>query len=356
MSADRPEKAEATAAVPALVRDYRRLLRLFPFAYRRAHGAEMLGHLLDAAAPGQSRPARGDVVDLLRAAAREWALAPLGSTAPERRAGTGLLCVALPALLAVPAVRAGGHAASLVPQDGAPPLLSTVPMVVAWAIWALGVVALLTGAGRAGRTLVAAAAVVAALTVGALLAVGQAHAAFLETGWAVGLAAHALVVVEHARCRASEHDRRLAVITAAGMALAVVAYVLATVSDAAHLGLPWWSSVASTTWSTEALVAPLMVLGLAATLWARTRQAVPLMAGVLTGIVLGRSQFFWSGSVDPSTVDLGNVLGLLALSLGAACSARWVVNRIGELAEVRARLQLDAEQAVGPGTGVVGGP
>jgi len=350
MSTDRP--AEAAAVVPALARDYQRLLRLFPFAYRRAHGAEMLGHLLDATAPGQSRPERRDVVDLLRAAAREWALAPLGPTASERRAATSVLSVVLPALLAIPATRTIGFGVSLVLRDDAPPLLPTAPMVVPWVIWALALLALLAGAGRTGRALAAAAAAAATVTVVALVATGEVHAAYLETGWAVGIAAHAVVVAEHERTTAAGGWQRRAT-TAAAVTVAVGAYLVATVADTTRLGAPWWASVGSTTWSTQAVVVVLAVIGTAGILVARTRQAVPILAGVIAAVVLGRSQFFWSGSLDPSTVDLGNVLGLLAFSCGAACAGRWVVNRIDELVEVRARLRHDVEQAVGSGTGVV---
>jgi hypothetical protein len=51
--------------IDRLTRAYRRLLWAYPRYYRRVRGTEMLTTLLDAAAPGQRRPSRRDVVDLL---------------------------------------------------------------------------------------------------------------------------------------------------------------------------------------------------------------------------------------------------------------------------------------------------
>jgi hypothetical protein len=50
----------------ALEDRYRRLLRWYPADHRRAHEDEMLGVLLSAAAPGQTRPAVRDALDLAR--------------------------------------------------------------------------------------------------------------------------------------------------------------------------------------------------------------------------------------------------------------------------------------------------
>jgi hypothetical protein len=49
---------------------YARLLRCYPRWYRRERGAEILTTLIDAAQPGQRRPTRADVVDLLLGALR----------------------------------------------------------------------------------------------------------------------------------------------------------------------------------------------------------------------------------------------------------------------------------------------
>ena len=52
----------------ALERRYQRLLHWYPPEFRDRYGAEMLGVLMDGAAPGQSRPRVGEVVDVVQAA------------------------------------------------------------------------------------------------------------------------------------------------------------------------------------------------------------------------------------------------------------------------------------------------
>lgn len=51
---------------------YRRVLRRFPAAYRADWEDEMVGVLLASAAPGQQRPHRADLADLVRAGIRAW--------------------------------------------------------------------------------------------------------------------------------------------------------------------------------------------------------------------------------------------------------------------------------------------
>lgn len=53
-----------------LERRYRRLLRWYPAEHRATYGAEMLGVLLDCAAPGQRRPTWRERLDLARGAVR----------------------------------------------------------------------------------------------------------------------------------------------------------------------------------------------------------------------------------------------------------------------------------------------
>lgn len=54
-----------------LERGYRRLLALYPPAFRREHEEEMLTVLMAGAAPGQTQPRRGESADLLWNAVRE---------------------------------------------------------------------------------------------------------------------------------------------------------------------------------------------------------------------------------------------------------------------------------------------
>lgn len=53
---------------PRLERRYRRLLALYPAAFLREHGEEMLGVLMSAAAEGQRRPRLAEAGDLLTSA------------------------------------------------------------------------------------------------------------------------------------------------------------------------------------------------------------------------------------------------------------------------------------------------
>ena len=325
---------------PVLVRDYQRLLRLFPYTYRRAHEAEMLGHLLDGARPGQSRPTRAERWDLVRAAAREWLLAPLGSTPRQRRAATGLLLVVLPAVLVVMAARVLAFAAAIVRTtlgpDGSAPLVATVLTALMWALWVVAVTLTLAGARRLGLAVavLAAAAGVAALV--ASVAVGSAYAAYLDAPWVVALVAYAGVLAARRTCRVGAESLAFRTATVGAMALALGAFVAATYPDAVRLGTPWWSGGGLVSWTLQAIAVPVAVLLGAALLWRRARQAVPVLGGLALGMLLSRSTFFWSGTVTIETADLGNVLALLGCAAAATLVLRWAVNRLDELSEVRA--------------------
>ncbi|WP_175008746.1 hypothetical protein [Cellulosimicrobium sp. TH-20] len=339
-SHDGTDAVGTVLVAPVLVRDYRRLLRLFPYTYRRAHEAEMLGHLVDAAQPGQSRPTWAERWDLLRAAAREWLLAPLGSTPRQRRAATGLLLVVLPAVLVVMAARVLAVAAAIVRAmlgpDGHAPLLATVPTATMWTFWLAAVALTLLGAQRVG---LATAVLAAVAGVGGLvlsLGSGSSYAAYLDAPWAAGVAVYAGVLAGRRTCRVGPERWTLRGATLGAMSLTLGAFVAATSADAASFGVPWWSGVALSPWTLPALAAPAVLLLGAALLWRRTRQAVPLLGGLALAGLLSRSTFFWSGTVNIQTADLGNVLGLLALAVAATLVLTWVVNRLDELAEARA--------------------
>jgi hypothetical protein len=61
-----------------LERRCRRLLRLYPREFRARHAEEMIGVLLAGAADGQDRPARGDVIDIVRGSLLERLRGPRG--------------------------------------------------------------------------------------------------------------------------------------------------------------------------------------------------------------------------------------------------------------------------------------
>ncbi|ARU51726.1 hypothetical protein CBR64_09760 [Cellulosimicrobium cellulans] len=193
------EPGATVLVTPVLVRDYRRLLRLFPYTYRRAHEAEMLGHLLDGTRPGQSRPTRAERWDLLRAAAREWTLAPLGPSERQRAAAAVVVLVALTAVLAAPAsqdlLRVGLALGNESAREVAPVWLAVatalvaVPLAPAWLLWAGSVVALAARLRRTGLVLAALAAAAGVVAVGSLVAAERAFDAIREVGWVVALLA-----------------------------------------------------------------------------------------------------------------------------------------------------------------------
>lgn len=344
-----PKEVELPVA-PVLVRDYQRLLRLFPYTYRRDHEAEMLGHLLDGAAPGQARPSRAERWDLLRAAVREWLFAPLGSTARQRRDGSALLFVSLAVILAVQAARELSAAVAFLSSAsrhealgiaGEPlwigvDVLISVPLAPAWLAWAICAVALAVGLSRTGTVLAVLATVAGAVAVGGLISAERAHLGYVSAGWVVGLLAFALVVADRSRLPGRVVTIQMAAAAVWCTALAVVVSVLSTSADRASLGAPWWSSAHDLSWTFSGAPVLLAVPLGAAALWSRTRQAVPLLAGFAVAWSLGRSQMLWSGNLQPETVDLGNVLAGFGLPIAATAAARWVVNRLDELQDARA--------------------
>ncbi|MGO1277768.1 MAG: hypothetical protein ACTMIB_03575, partial [Cellulosimicrobium funkei] len=53
-------------------------------------------------------------------------------------------------------------------------------------------------------------------------------------------------------------------------------------------------------------------------------------------MTLSRSDVFWSGALDTTVVNLGDVLGVVGISVALTLATRWVVNRLDELAAARA--------------------
>ena len=363
MSADHPAPTDGTAVVPALARDYQRLLRLFPFAYRRAHGAEMLGHLLDAAAPGQSRPERGDVLDLLRASAREWALAPFGPTPARRRRGAAGVLVVLSVLLGYPAASSlGAVAQGAAHGHDIAGLAVAVPLAPGWALWVLASLALAAGLFRVAAWLFGTATAVTWVVLGSMTVVGATgglYPVLSGLGWAV---AQSALVVAAAVLAASQGlapaPRGAAGVVRVAGGVGALMPVVALARTALGL-VPWWpehaAPLADLSGGTVVVGTCLLAGGLLAS--RRGRQALPVLAGVGVAVVVGRTGLMGSRGLEPmDVVDVGNLWVLLAIALVVTACARWVVNRVDELADARATLRHDAEQAVGTGMGVVGGP
>ncbi|MCB7135677.1 hypothetical protein [Cellulosimicrobium marinum] len=334
---------------PVLVRDYRRLLRLFPYTYRRAHEAEMLGHLLDGAAPGQVRPSPAERWDLLRAAGREWLFAPLGSTARQRRDGsTLLLLVVLMLLLAVQAARELSAAMLFLGSESrhealgiaGEPLwigveaLISVPLAPAWIAWGLGVGALAVGLSRTGAALAVVATIAGAVAVGGLVSAERVYLAYVSAGWVVALAAFALVVADRARLEMRVMTLRTVAATVCSAAVLVVLHALA-----APTGDSLWARsilVGNVSWTLQGMLRPAFVVLGVLILWARTRQSVPVLVGVATALFVGREPYFWSEGLWVEPVHLGDLLALLGVTLAATAATRWVVNRLDDLQDARA--------------------
>ena len=343
------EPGATVLVAPVLVRDYCRLLRLFPYTYRRAHEAEMLGHLLDGAQPGQSRPTRAERADLLRAAAREWVLAPLGPTERQRAAAAVVALVALTAVLAAPAsqdllrvgLALGDESAREVVGTAASPAwlvvataLVAVPLAPAWLLWAGSVVALAARLRRTGLVLAALAAGAGVVAVGSLVAAERAFDAFREVGWVVALLASLGAVAARARQTGPVLGARAGVaalwLTAVSLAVSVPRSATVVADEGVWVTAPGYPFT---------LAAEVVILVGAAVLLVAVRpvrQAAPVLAGVFTALLLSGSDVFWSGALDTTVVNLGNVLGVVALSALVTLVARWVVNRLDELAASRA--------------------
>ncbi|MCR1982299.1 hypothetical protein NSA53_08630 [Cellulosimicrobium cellulans] len=347
-SHDDTDAVGTVLVAPVLVRDYRRLLRLFPYTYRRAHEAEMLGHLVDAAQPGQSRPTRAERRDLLRAAAREWLLAPLGPTERQRASASVVVLVVLTAVLAAPAAYDLVRAVEAVTNDSArevlgslssPVLLATVaalvavPLAPAWLAWLAALVAVAVGARRTGLVLAALAATAGVVAVGSLVAAERAFVAFQAVGWVVVLLAFLLALAARVRQTAPVFGARAGAVafwmTAATLALS--ARRGASVVSQEHV----WVSP-SVFFSFNAVVVLWLSAVALLVLVRPVRQAVPVLGGALLATTLSRSDVFWSGALDTTAVNLGNVLGVVGLSAALTLATRWVVNRLDELAASRA--------------------
>ncbi|MET7134700.1 hypothetical protein MT994_11345 [Cellulosimicrobium sp. MI9406] len=343
-----PDAVGSVLVAPVLVRDYRRLLRLFPYTYRRAHEAEMLGHLVDSARPGQSRPTRAERWDLLRAAAREWLLAPLGPTERQRASASVVVLVVLTAVLAVPAAYDLVRAVQAVTDDAArealgslssPVLMVTVaalvaaPLAPAWLAWLSALVAVAVGARRTGLVLAALAAVAGVVAIGALVSAERAFVAFQAVGWVVVLVAFLLTLVARARQEAPVFGARAG---AVAFWMTAAALALSARGDASAVSQEHVWVAPNSFFSANAVVVLWLSTVALLVLVRPVRQAAPVLGGALLAMALSRSDVFWSGALDTTAVNLGNVLGVVGISVALTLATRWVVNRLDELAAARA--------------------
>ena len=336
MSAAAPDTAgpadEALPEVPVapvLVRDYRRLLSLFPVAYRREHEAEMLGHLLDGARPGQSRPTSAERRDLLRAAAREWLNLLLGATPARRRDAVAALAVVLPVLLVVPATKSVALAAwmSTYPEARGE-LLAIDPMLVSWGAWFVALVLLLCGADRAGRLLGVTATLLTTVSLGLLAWQGDLLALSYAVGWLPAQVLLVAVLGERAQAGDAAVPRR-SLVGVGALAAAGWGILLVGPFRYGHFGR--WSP------GSGVLVMLCVAAVLALLLHARARHALPLLLGGGAGLWVGRYGAFGSRERPFYGVEPQEFVVLALVVVAVTLAARWVVDRISDQAAAHAK-------------------
>ncbi|WP_168210001.1 hypothetical protein [Oerskovia sp. KBS0722] len=344
MSAAGPQQAgsadEALPVVPVLVRDYRRLVRLFPYSYRREHEAEMLGHLLDGARPEQSRPSWAERRDLVLAAVREWLVVPLGPTPGRRRSAATLLVLVLPLLLMVPAAKTLVAAAVTFGDRGPWLAVSSHPFAPGWALWGAGLVLVLCGRVRAGRVLVVAGTVVSTVALGVLVGQDVLLAAYVEAVWVLGLAVFALALVERTRTGERPFGWRW------GIAPAGVAVLLAALTWGEFTGAgPSWR-YASPFWhlTTGTIVVPVVVGLVVLVVFPATRDAVPLLGGIFAAFMIGRVGIFGSRAYPFYGYERVDVAVLLLVAAATFLALRWTVDRVAE------QVQAARARSTGPTT------
>ena len=211
--------------------------------------------------------------------------------------------------------------------------LVAVPLAPAWLAWLSALVAVAVGARRTALVLAALAATAGVVAVGALVSAERAFVAFQAVGWVVVLLAFLLTLVARARQEAPVFGARAGAVafwmTAATLALS--ARGGASVVSQEHV----WAS-ASVSLSVQA-VGLLWLSAVALLVLVRpVRQAAPVLGGALLAMTLSRSDVFWSGALDTTVVNLGDVLGVVGISVALTLATRWVVNRLDELAAARA--------------------
>ncbi|MFE7405143.1 hypothetical protein [Isoptericola sp. NPDC057559] len=230
-------------------------------------------------------------------------------------------------------------------------MLATAPLAVSWVVWGVGALVLVTGALGSASVVILSGAVLGWAAIGVLVARGELLAVYTGVGWVVGQTACAVVVREHGR---RAHGLRWSVLIRLGLFLGAVAVAtpLVTVLHGLTGGLNWFfvdPVPFGVHFDARTLLVLLAVVGALLLTRPRARQAVPVMAGVVTAIGVGRAGVFGSRTAPFYGIDLGQIVVLLLVALGVTLASRWVVNRLDELAEARRRLaDLPVPVAGGP--------
>jgi hypothetical protein len=150
----------------ALEDRYRRLLRWYPPDHRRVHAEEMLGVLLTAAGPEQTRPSVRDTLDLVRGGLGiRIRRVPRALAHAGWRDAAALLSVITPLILLTATVRYALQAILMLPEARyaaahGSSWLSMFHSAPSWALWAVAAVSALYGARRMTAALALAAVLV----------------------------------------------------------------------------------------------------------------------------------------------------------------------------------------------------
>lgn len=304
---------------------YWRLISLFPLGYRRLHGAEVLSHLLENTDATQRTPTRAERIDLIRAAGREWLVAPLGQTPVQRRAATLWLLILLPALLVWPAAIS---VAELVGQPELSRVLVSVPLALMWLPWLLGIALCIAGLWRAASVLHLIAALVGVVALAVLCSQGEFRTAYTALGWVIGTVAQAVVTSERARWHSLQDTPWARALPIALLATLAVPLAVLLQSIARGTGrLEAWGPLGT---GGGIFAAVAIALGAVILLGHTQRQAAPLLTGIVLAVLFARWSLQGVGLAPLDVPNLGNLLLLLALSLGVIAGARWIVNTVDE--------------------------
>jgi hypothetical protein len=260
----------------ALEDRYRRWLRWYPAEHRRAHEEEMLGVLLAAAGPDQTRPAVRDVLDLVRGGLGiRIRRAPGALARGGRRDATALLGVIAPLLLLAGTTRYAAQAILSLPDAAFAAthgsswwiMYHSAPSHLAWGIAA---VVALCGAPRATSAAVLAAVV---LNVAVLAANDDYAGAGAAAPLLLGLIAAGALLAGPGAARGREVLGRPRLIGIVVLLAVAVFFETAMVREA--LGITWGAGLAGL--AGAALVATAWLARGAAGRRALVALAVPLL-------------------------------------------------------------------------------